>query len=422
MLNFNEVYNTGIGMGNTPSIELDNSAAQKIVNFLFVVVVFFVTRQVPFSVLSPVMNAAVVLMLSFSLWNRKPDKYSLYLILVFLLMPLTFNLIYSIIFTDNKITLALKFYITLLSVGLAYFVSVGKRSLRAFIILCLIQVFVMLIIYLYIIVFLDIRSYLPIRAFVLDKGWGDIYTYNGIFYRIQLKGSALLVVAFILNFEIQLFKRNLFVGLLLFIGIILAGNFAYSVSTSIYIIYKLFNLDNVKSLNVHALKLIFFTLLIISISPIVYDYIKSVLEMKSDGSLSTRSDQFTWLTKSLFENGFTSLLGQGLGNTLDVTSSYRDYTGDTYFELQAIYILNQLGIIFFSLFLIYNVLIILKKWGKGNFIIYFAYLVYISYAITNPYILDTNQVVVIIVLNGWLVIKKSNEYNKSSGSSCALQA
>ncbi|MBB5439627.1 hypothetical protein HDC92_003323 [Pedobacter sp. AK017] len=391
---------------------------QKLINFLFVVVVFIVTRQVPFSFLSPIMNISVIAMIFLSLIIHKQDRYTTYLIILALLMPLTFSFGYSILLTDNSLNLATKFYVVLLSVGLAYFVRVDKSTLKIFIWICLLQVVVMMAIFIYISIFFDSKSYLPIRFFFQERGWGDIYTYNGFFYRIQIKGSALLLIGFILNIELKLFKRKYLIAIFLLIGIVIAGNFAFLISLSIYILYRLFRLKDVKSINIYAFRLIVVCLVLTLISPYVIQYVNSTLELKNEGSLGTRSDQFNVLMNNLSENPFTLLLGQGLGNTLNVKTTYRDYTDDIYFEVQILYVLNQLGIIFFICFIIYNILIVLKKWRK-EVQISFIYFIYISYAITNPYIIDTNHVIVIIILNSWLYINnnKTNE-QKRSGSNC----
>ena len=81
---------------------------------------------------------------------------------------------------------------------------------------------------------------------------------------------------------------------------------------------------------------------------------------------------------------------------MDVTTHFRSYVGATYYELQVLYILNQLGVIPILLFILVNILFVFKYMPDTK--IKMVYAGYILYAITNPYIIDTNQVVVIITL------------------------
>lgn len=409
--------------GNLDDALRVRSNKQKLVDFLFIVVVFIVTRQVPFAFLSPIMNVCVITLLGLSLYKATLDRCTYAVLFCFLVLPLCCSLFYSIFITDNDFVLAVKFFIVLLSVGLAYFVRVDRIALRWFVGLCLLQTAVLIVIHLYLLLYSSIETYLPIRFFFMEKGWGDVYTYNGIFYRIQIKGSALLLIALVLNIEIKLFKYQYLIAIMLFTGVVLAGNFAFLISLVLYLLYKLFSLSGVKSIHLYLLS-IFSAIVFASIAmPSVVDYAMSTLEMKQESSLGVRSDQFTELMKNLTESPFSLLMGQGLGNTLNVKTEFRDYTGDTYFEVQTLYVINQLGIIFFLGFILYNVLITLKRWGTFSFSLYFIYLIYITYAVTNPYIFDTNHVIVIIVLNSLqAILIKKNEYERHCSSSCTISA
>ena len=131
--------------------------------------------------------------------------------------------------------------------------------------------------------------------------------------------------------------------------------------------------------------------------------------MKSDESSAIRIEQATLLLKDLGESPITLIMGKGMGNTLSVQTSFRDYTDNIYFELQILYILNQLGIIAFIIFSLYNIYLTITKIKYKELI--FVYLFYIMYAITNPYIFDTNHIIVILTLcsiSNYLTNKKYN--------------
>lgn len=386
-----------------------HSGRSRAINCLFVVIVFVITRQVPFSFLSFLMNISVFGILYLALKKVELDLSDFYLITLLLIFPLTVSLIYSIIFTDNSILNSLRFYLILIAVGLAYFVCVDERALKWMLILCVIQSLFILFFSAYLVVFQTQESYLPIRFFIQERGWGDVYTYNGIFYRIQLKGNSLLVVAFIMNMELKLLKYRKLSSFMLFLGIIIAGNFAFLISLGLYFVYRSFNLKNVKSSSLYLGRWLFIILGLCVIFPYVYEFIQSTLESKSDESLGTRWDQIYHLTRDMAETPFTLFFGKGLGNTLSVVSPFRDYTDNIYFEVQSVYFLNQLGVLFTCIFFVYNGLVVIKRWRQSEAFTFVVilYSIYLVYSVTNPYVLDTNQFVVIIVLNS--IIKNYKE-------------
>ncbi len=85
------------------------------------------------------------------------------------------------------------------------------------------------------------------------------------------------------------------------------------------------------------------------------------------------------------ENIITILFGQGLGNKIDIKTQWKDYSDNIYYELQSLYIMNQVGILFFTWFVIINIL--LSKYFIKYKILLIAYVSYIFYALFNPYFL-----------------------------------
>ena len=81
-------------------------------------------------------------------------------------------------------------------------------------------------------------------------------------------------------------------------------------------------------------------------------------------SIPTRFDQVNHLIRDLTETPITLLFGQGFGNVINVITDYRDYRNNYYFELQTIYILNQVGILYFVLFWVTNIIFMIKFWGN----------------------------------------------------------
>ena len=253
------------------------------------------------------------------------------------------------------------------------------------------------------------KIYVVLREIFIDKGWGDLYTYNGYFYRVQVKGNALIPFAFFLTFikEVKFsLKYNKFHRFIAFAGICIAGNFAFWISTFIFLVgYSIFFGKN------RILNAIIVLITVILAAGYIFHYVTDVLSRKVD-SLGTRGDQFFVLISGLTSDVSNFIFGNGLGSTLSVSTSFRDYTGDIYFELQGLYYIYQLGvlntIIFFSLMCFFA----LKRIYCKDLL--FIYVVYLSYAISNPYFLDTNHIVLIIVLRLIYEYRKENRMYNSS--------
>lgn len=141
---------------------------------------------------------------------------------------------------------------------------------------------------------------------------------------------------------------------------------------------------------------IFGIVLFLIVSFPAFNYLIEVVKYKSMESNPVRIDQANVLINDLSENFGTALFGKGLGNTIDVTTQWRNYSNSIYYELQSLYILNQVGILFFVLYVTIN--IIIAKYIMKHTSVILAYFCYIFYALFNPYFLDTNHIVAIIVL------------------------
>ena len=126
--------------------------------------------------------------------------------------------------------------------------------------------------------------------------------------------------------------------------------------------------------------------------------IQSKIESKMEGnSISERYEQATLLINSLSKNELTFFFGNGLGYSLDIVTQTRDYRGAIYFEIQPLYFLSQMGVIFFAIFLLFSFFLAFINYrNKQLFLIFCCYWFYAS---INPYILDTNNFIVIIILN-----------------------
>jgi len=295
---------------------------------------------------------------------------------------------------DNNISYVIRFSLIVLFVVYAYFVKLPWGFLKIIFVLTLIQCLFLICFEAVLLLLFDSSNYLPIRHYSLEMGWGDIYYWNG-YFKIQVKGNALIPLVYMLSYVYDVFplRNKKKIRALYLISIIIAGNFAFLIA--LFLFHVVFYVYNVRNNNQLGRRIFYLLVLLFFLSPFLLVYLSGVLNLKTD-SLGTRWDQADVLLTDLMQNPFFILFGKGLGNTVSIQTVYRDYTDNIYFELQTVYFLNQMGVLFFTLFLLFNVFLSIKFMNDKKILLVYA--CYIIYAITNPYILDTNQVVVILVL------------------------
>ena len=368
-----------------------------LINFLFAGVIFFLTRQVPLNAYSTLGNVFLIglLLVSFFWKNRDIDTSSKTAIKMIFVWSI-FLLAYAVLIRENSINLVFRFYIIILCLLLSHWVYLPLvTTKRIFFFFILLQCFVLIAIEAIMNIFFSINSYLPVRFLFMEQGWGDVYTYDGFFYRVQIKGNALIPFAFFLTFlKDYTFKYKRILQIILLVSSVIAGNFAFLIAIFIFFVFwYLFN-------DLHKRKLgnkiiIFSFVFALSISSII-EYTEEILERKSGYSLGTRSDQVDVLITDTQKYISTFFWGNGLGNNVKVKTFFRDYTDNVYFEIQVMYFFNQLGVINTLIFISFLLYLAIKKIFYKDLL--FIYLCYVIYAVTNPYILDTTQIAVILIL------------------------
>ncbi|WP_167351909.1 O-antigen polymerase [Vibrio natriegens] len=358
------------------------------------------TRQVPFSQLSSFIPLLSVIVSLFffkeKVCNRDLKLLSIYLLYVALLA------IYSL-FLGNSPFLILRFSILIFLINLPLLVSKLTKSnyYVYFRYVYLIQVLVVISFEIALAFFLSNNEYSFLRHYVINNGWGDVYSYEGFFFRIQLLGNALIPFLFFLSYYHYRSKNNenksiIFV-LFSFIGAVFCGNLTFFIAMFLFVFsYEVVTLKR-KLYVIQKYKVYFFSTVFL-LSPIFLNYIFSMVLLKTDGdtsSMGMRYDQFNVLISDLNLNYLTLLFGNGLGHTLSVVS-LRDYTGDIYYELQSVYFLNQLG--FINALLFFGLHLFLFFYRVKNVKLRLVYLFYLLYSSTNPYFLDTTQIVALIII------------------------
>ncbi len=373
---------------------------EKISIICFFIICFIVTRQIPFGQISLLSNLALCV-LFFIKW---PKERNFSIFTSVLLCAVGYSLI-----NENDIVYIVRFFIILLSICAAYYLKLSTSIIKPLVYLCLIQCIFIIAFEIYLVFISTPEANILIRIFFKEMSWGDVYTLNDIYYKIQIKGNAILPFVYMLSFCYPIFPQKYdkpFKAIFL-ISILLSGQFAFLIAITAFHIYFMFRRT---SNNRRLLYKIYSFILILSLASVpIYHYVENTMKMKSEESSAIRIEQTRLLLEDMNESPLTLIMGKGIGNTLSVQTSFRDYTDNIYFELQTIYILNQSGIILFILFMLYNIYLSISKIRYKELLS--VYLFYTVYAVTNPYIFDTNHFIVIITLcsiSNYLTNKKHN--------------
>jgi hypothetical protein len=125
--------------------------------------------------------------------------------------------------------------------------------------------------------------------------------------------------------------------------------------------------------------------------------VNDVLERKFDGgdsSMGVRFDQLDVASNLWSQSPARFLLGAGLGANFP-DGHERNYSEYQYIELQSLYLLVQLGVLGMAIYLATLTISTHRFLNKDGRWIFWLYM--LSGA-TNPYILDTNQIIATILL------------------------
>lgn len=370
--------------------------------YVFCLFVFSLSRQVPFSIFPFILQFSFLLFIVVLFLTRSFFSVNANRVMLFYLVFCLFLFMYGIC-RGNSPELVFRFFLVLFFLGFVFLFNYDNRKYAVcFRSVYYFQAVVVIFLGVSLPVFFDDKSYIPVRMFFLSMMWGDVYTYSGFFYRIQILGNALLPVLFFMVYD--RFRNNkcgFFVVVLCFLGVVFAGNFAFYLASLFFVvIYEvLAGGFRIKRPFIASRFKFFFFCIFILLLPIISSYFHDIFILKSNGessSLGARYEQVYLLWVDLNESFYSLLFGRGLGHTLDVVSSIRDYRGAVYFEVQLMYMLNQLGVLFFIVFFIFHLLFLfLSVKDRVIALMYFSYFIY---AVTNPYIFDTNHLAVLIAL------------------------
>lgn len=365
------------------------------------IAIFAYFFQFPFKSISSLIIPCLGVFLLCKANKLRFDKKALFLLIV-LLIHLTISVAIAIT-TETGLGRIIRFLFIIVAILFCSFIREEefKKEIDVFVWLAVAKSLLIIAIAVTIVV---VGEYAFLRNWALNNGLGDIYFLSRLAPKVQVQGNALLLVAFILEYlrQHKITKK----GIIILLGIIFAGNFAYILGLGLFAVYlmaqKIVPIIAKDKKYVRGI-----SVLVVLAYIVVMPYLIGKIEEKSEVSNQTRVEQAEVLLDA------NLITGDGLGNYIEASTPTREYDGDIYFELQTLYILNQIGIVGLALF--YVILFInVKECGKEAVIVYLIYLVYTFW---NPYCFDTTQMITTILIINMSGIGAKNE---ESNSNCLL--
>lgn len=237
-----------------------------------------------------------------------------------------------------------------------------------------------------------------IRQSALSSGIGDIWTSDGFYYRVQLRGNHLIFIAWLVQMILIGVSsgRDKLVTLGLSVGLLAAGNASYIICMFLCGIF----------LSIRARKLHLYHLLIgISLPFVLYltgffSTFMDVLARKFGGvesSNGARLEQLSTIFNAISQNGYY-FWGAGAGAPYPI-GMYGDTGWRTltqYLELQTFFYFYKFGL-FPGLLLVLVLLLPILLISQSSLRIF--YLFYLLGSFLNPYMLDANHLLVLLIIS-----------------------
>ena len=354
---------------------------------VWTVAVFFYYFQVPFSNYSGLITAGIASFMILDIKNIfkifiNPRIGVLYLVTVgFCLLSVLYGT-----YNGAELSNSVRFLLILLLLPLCPFYKEREAAIlyKLFSILSFGKAILIIVI-----AFLIVQagSYAEMREWAQLNNYGDIYLIYGSIPRVQLKGNALLVIAFMISF----YKNNSLTvyNFVILLGVLCAGNFAFILGISIFFIWRYIQI--LKSRTGIIKKFFLGIILLIGMINLgSYSIMESSMKSGYFGSNGMRVIQYEALTDT------NILYGSGLGSPVLGAVRLGRSIYDQYYELQTLYIYYQVGIVCLIVFYILMTYSIIKYCNKDGSILFFIYLIYSFF---NPYCFDTTQMITMILLS-----------------------
>ncbi len=234
---------------------------------------------------------------------------------------------------------------------------------------------------------------LAVRDYAVDANWGDIYSFDGLYYRVQLIGNALLPLLFMISvWRWQVGRVYRAMAILSLLGLVAAGNLTYFVVVVIAVLFA-HGRRLQRHVAVRIVLVVALPLLAIAAWGVVDETISDKFE-GGDSSMGVRFDQLDAAQRQVGDSPLKLLLGTGLGAPFP-DGQQRNYSQARYIEMQWLYLslqLGLLGLLIYAATLWLSVQQLLDAAGRRIFWLYMLS------GCTNPYILDSNQIIATLIL------------------------
>lgn len=300
----------------------------------------------------------------------------------------TISLLLAVI-NDNSIQSAMRFYILLAIIPLAAIMRAHNFTTEWNLFKVFSFIKAITVLYIWVDLFFS-QDYSIYRIWAQETLAGDIYIFDG-FPRVQIIGNTLFVLGFMIDFYRK--KRPSLYNIIMVLGAAASGNTAYILGIVVFLLlyyYKRIK-EYIKTANY---KLLFIVPIVIIGMVYTYDYFDYQYELKKDDSNAVRIEQVDVLLSDM--QWYSLMFGNGLAHRITASGQYRAYDAGDYFELQTLYILNQVGPICLLLFYLLTVSAFCRKKDYNRLVVYATYLVFTFW---NPNVFDSTQIMVLVMTN-----------------------
>jgi hypothetical protein len=288
---------------------------------------------------------------------------------------------------------AMRFLLVTVGTLLAFHIAPAAISARLALVPLILQSALIVTISLSLAVLQDLEAASAIRSMVLESNWGDIYSFDGFYYRVQLIGNALIPLLFLVS--LWRWRQGLYyraAAMVALLGLVAAGNLTYVVVALVAILMRTWQVAR-RSLAARVM----IGVVICAALVVAWDAASDAFNKKfgaNDSSMGVRFDQIDVAVSLWSESSSRFVLGAGLGSNFP-DGRERAYSESQYIELQSLYLFVQLGVLGSAIYLatlVFSARECLNKDGQWIFWLYMLS------GITNPYILDTNQIIAAMLL------------------------
>lgn len=288
---------------------------------------------------------------------------------------------------------AVRFLLVTVGTLLAFHIAPAAISARLALAPLVLQSVLIVAISLSLAVLQDLEAASAIRSMVLESNWGDIYSFDGFYYRVQLIGNALIPLLFLVSlwrWRQGLFYRAAAAASLL--GLAAAGNLTYVLVAIVAILMRTWQVAR-RSLAARVV----IGVVVCAALVLVWDTASDAFNKKfgaDDSSMGVRFDQVDVAVSLWGESPLRFVLGAGLGSSFP-DGRERAYSESQYIELQSLYLFVQLGLLGSAIYLASLAFSARHRLSTDGQKIFWLYMLS---GITNPYILDTNQIIAAMLL------------------------